>query len=487
MNTQNFNELTQTLQSLIIASENEGMYKLDVKFHPDGETMAGSQCHTKSEIERYNLKTSGYFNVVFYNQLNGSNFTMGHIFRLNFEVLKNKIDIARDFGYFPFDELDKIEVKNSIAKQIEINYNEFKVNLACYNGKLDNYEGIAKFIIRHNAEIMFRVNPHFEFINYAYEEKNRFTYSLNYKLEWYEEFCIKSGLNSLNDYLIGELKKEKEEKRYVSYGLFDFDQSSYYYKIRVFEEAMLNLFFNSDMFVNSYINFGREELIFHKKIKEAFDLESQIQKSYWFNEVNPALYKNKGYEQISKEIENCFKDVFKFSDKTKVNSLLLIELCVNLKFLKNEYSILNFLSKVLYSLYYMKSLDKNYGDKIIELAGILNKLRNGNSLIEYIVPDNDLFNMDFNYNQKVDEFLSDIDVCWVFEDDQENYLHSKKRWKTDWRFFLWEVRYLNDINEVDHLFSTYFGNSYSDLCKNNNSEYVFKNLNKWKRIIPPAL
>jgi hypothetical protein len=487
MNTQNFNELTQTLQSLIIASENEGMYKLDVKFHPDGETMAGSQCQTKSEIERYNLKTSGYFNVVFYNQLNGSNFTMGHIFRLNFEVLKNKIDIACDFGYFPFDELDKIEVKNSIAKQIEINYNEFKVNLACYNGKLDNYEGIAKFIIKHNAEIMFRVNPHFEFTNYAYEEKNRFKYRLNYKLEWYEEFCIKSGLNSLNDYLIGELKKEKEEKRYVSYGLFDFDQSSYYYKIRVFEEAMLNLFFNSDMFVNSYINFGREELIFHKKIKEAFDLESQIQKSYWFNEVNQALYKNKGYEQISKEIENCFKDVFKFSDKTKVNSLLLIELCVNLKFLKNEYSILNFLSKVLYSLYYMKSLDKNYGDKIIELAGILNKLRNGNSLIEYIVPDNDLFNMDFNYNQKVDEFLSDIDVCWVFEDDQENYLHSKKRWKTDWRFFLWEVRYLNDINEVDHLFSTYFGNSYSDLCKNNNSEYVFKNLNKWKRIIPPAL
>ena len=135
----------------------------------------------------------------------------------------------------------------------------------------------------------------------------------------------------------------------------------------------------------------------------------------------------------------------------------------------------------------MKSLDKNYGDKIIELAGILNKLRNGNSLIEYIVPDNDLFNMDFNYNQKVDEFLSDIDVCWVFEDDQENYLHSKKRWKTDWRFFLWEVRYLNDINEVDHLFSTYFGNSYSDLCKNNNSEYVFKNLNKWKMIVPPAL
>ena len=128
MNTQNFNELTQTLQSLIIASENEGMYKLDVKFHPDGETMAGSQCQTKSEIERYNLKTSGYFNVVFYNQLNGSNFTMGHIFRLNFEVLKNKIDIARSFGYFPFDELDSIEVKNSIAKQIEITYTNVKIS-----------------------------------------------------------------------------------------------------------------------------------------------------------------------------------------------------------------------------------------------------------------------------------------------------------------------------------------------------------------------
>lgn len=487
MNTHNFNGLTQTLQSLIIASENEGMYKLDVKFHPDGEPISGSQCKTISKIERYNLKTSGYFNVVFYNQLNGSNFTMGHVFRLNFEVLKNKIDIARDFGYFPFDELDTIEVKNSIAKQIEINYNEFKINLACYNGKFDNYEGIAKFIIKHNAEIMFRVNPNFEFRNYAYEEKNRFTYRLNYKLEWYEEFCIKSGLNSLNDYLIGELKKETEGKRHVSYGLFDYDQSSYYYKKKVFEESMLNLFFNSDMLIKGYTNFGREEILFHKKIKEAFDFESQIQKSYWFNEVNQALYKNKEYKQMYKEIEKCFKDVFKFSDKTKVNSLLLIELCVNLKFLKNEYSILNFLSKVLYSLYYMKSLDKNYGIKIIELAGILNKLRNGNSLIEYIVPDNDLFNMDFNYNQKVDEFLSDIDVCWVFKDDQENYLHSKKRWKTDWRFFLWEVRYLNDINEVDHLFSTYFGNSYSDLCKNNNSEYVFKNLNKWKKIIPPAL
>ena len=166
MKNQNFNELTQTLQSLIIASENVGMFKLDVKFHSEGETIAGNQCKTISKIERYNLKTSGYFNVVFHNQLNGSNFTMGHVFRLNFEVLKNKIDIARSFGYFPFDELDSIEVKNSIAKQIEINYNEFKINLACYNGKFDNYEGIAKFIISHNAEIMFRVNPHFEFGNY---------------------------------------------------------------------------------------------------------------------------------------------------------------------------------------------------------------------------------------------------------------------------------------------------------------------------------
>jgi hypothetical protein len=76
MNTHNFNELTQTLQSLIIASENEGMYKLDVKFHPDGETISGRQSKTISKIERYNLKTSGYFNVVFHNQLNGSNYTI---------------------------------------------------------------------------------------------------------------------------------------------------------------------------------------------------------------------------------------------------------------------------------------------------------------------------------------------------------------------------------------------------------------------------
>jgi hypothetical protein len=67
------------------------MYKLNVRFHPDGETISGPQFKTNSKIERYNLKTSGYFNVVFHNQLNGSNFTIGYVFRLNFEVLKKKL------------------------------------------------------------------------------------------------------------------------------------------------------------------------------------------------------------------------------------------------------------------------------------------------------------------------------------------------------------------------------------------------------------
>jgi hypothetical protein len=488
MNTHNFNELTQTLQSLIIASENEGMYKLDVKFHPDGETMAGSQCQTKSEIERYNLKTSGYFNVVFYNQLNGSNFTMGHIFRLNFEVLKNKIDIARSFGYFPFDELDTIEVKNSIAKQIEINYNEFKVNLACYNGKLDNYEGIAKFIIKHNAEIMFRVNPRFEFGLYLPEEKNKHTYSLNYKLEWYEDYCIKSGLNSVNDYLLNELKKRYDLENDWHYGVNDISEAAFNTKIDVFEKAMLNLFFNSDMLVKSYRKFGREELFFHKELKVAYSFESQIQKSFWFNEVNPALFNNKGYKHIPNEIEKCIKDVFKFSEKTKVNYLLLIELCVNLKFLKDEESILYFLKSILRPLYYIKNGDKTFDSKLELLSIKLNDLRQKYELIKFIVPANDTVKLDKEFDKKMDEFLVEIGVWRNLEDDDKEALFSDREWDTYWRLFLWKVRYLNNEDDVNHLYESYFNDCIWSLwTKSDNSISIFKNLNKWKRIVPPAL
>ena len=488
MNTHNFNGLTQTLQSLIIASENEGMYKLDVKFHPDGETIFGSQCKTISKIERYNLKTSGYFNVVFHNQLNGSNFIMGHVFRLNFEVLKNKIDIAREFGYFPFDELDTIEVKNSIAKQIEINYNEFKINLACFNGKFDNYEGIAKFIIKHNAEIMFRVNPRFVFGLYLPEEKNRHTYSLNYKLEWYEDYFIKSGLNSVNDYLLGELKKRYDLENDWHYGVNDISEMAFNTKIDVFEKAMLNLFFNSDMLVKSYRNFGREELFFHKELKEAYSFESQIQKSFWFNEVNPVLFDNNGYKQIPDEIEKCIKSVFKFNEKTKVNYLLLIELCVNLKFLKDEDSILYFLKSILRPLYYIKNGDKTFDGKLELLSIKLNDLRQKYELIKFIVPENDNVKLDKEFDKKIDDFLVQIGVWRALEDDDKEALFSDREWNTYWRYFLWEVRYLNNEDEVNHLYASYFNDCIWSLwTKSDNSICIFKNLNKWKKIIPPAL
>lgn len=488
MNTHNFNELTQTLQSLIIASENEGMYKLDVKFHPDGETISGSQCKTISKIERYNLKTSGYFNVVFYNQLDGSNFTMGHVFRLNFEVLKNKIDIARSFGYFPFDELDTIEVKKSIAKQIEINYNEFKINLACYNGKFDNYEGIAKFIIKHNAEIMFRVNTHFEFGHYLPEEKNKHTYSLDYKLEWYEDYCIKSGLNSVNDYLLGELKKKCDVEKDWHYGVNDCHEMAYYTKIDVFEKAMLNLFLNSDMLVKSYRKFGREELFFHKELQDAYRFESQIQKSFWFNEVNPALFKNKGYKHIPNEIEKCIKNVFKFSDNTKVNYLLLLELTVNLKYLKDEKSIFYFLENVLKSLIYIKYVDKNFAIKLEELAIKLNRMRQKYDIIKFFVSQNDTVKLDKEFDKKMDDFLVEIGIWRALEDDDKEALFSDREWNTYWRYFLWEVRYLNNEDEVNHLYASYFNDCIWSLwTKSDNSICIFKNLNKWKKIIPPAL
>ncbi len=486
MNTQNFNELTQTLQSLIIASENEGMYKLDVKFHPDGETISGSQCKTISKIERYNLKTSGYFNVVFHNQLNGSNFTMGHVFRLNFEVLKNKIDIARSFGYFPFDELDTIEVKNSIAKQIEINYNEFKINLACYNGKFDNYEGIAKFIIKYNAEIMLRVNPRFEFGLYLPEEKNRHTYSLNYKLEWYEDYCIKSGLNSVNDYLLGELKKRYDLENDWHYGVNDISEMAFNTKIDVFEKAMLNLFFNSDMLVKSYRKFGREELFFHKELADAYNFESQIQRSFWFNEVNPALFNNKGYKHIPNEIEKCIKDVFKFSEKTKVNYLLLIELCVNLKFLKDEESILSFLYSLLYNLSYINKVDVNFESKLKVLSQKLNDMRKTYDSIKFIVPENDTVKLDKEFGQKMDDFLVEIGVWRKPEDDDKDL--GDREWDIEMRQILWRARYVNLEDEFNQLYQCIWSVWTNNLRGGGRDmKLIFKNLNKWKKIIPPAL
>lgn len=485
MNTHNFNELTQTLQSLIIASENEGMYKLDVKFHPDGEAISGKQCKTISKIERYNLKTSGYFNVVFHNQLNGSNFTMGHVFRLNFEVLKNKIDIARSVGYFPFDELDSIEVKNSIAKQIEINYNEFKSNLACYNGKFDNYEGIAKFIISHNAEIMFRVNPHFEFGDYLPEEKNKDKYSLHYKLEWYEDYCMKSGLNSVNDYLLSELKKRYEIHPYDFYDINNYSEMAYHNIISVFGKAMLNLFFNSDMFVKSYKDFGREESFFHKELKEAYSFESQIQKSFWFNEVNPVLFDNKGYKQIPNEIEDCIKSVFKFNENTKVNYLFLKELTVNLKYLKEEGSILSFIYSVLYNLSYINLVDVNFESKLKVLSKKLNDMRKNFDSIKFIVPENDTVKLDKEFDQKMDDFLVEIGVWRKPEDDDKDL--GDREWDIEMRQILWRARYVSLVDDFNQLYECIWFVWTNHKRGGRDMKLIFKNLNKWKRIMPPAI
>jgi hypothetical protein len=485
MNTHNFNELTQTLQSLIIASENEGMYKLDVKFHPDGETISGRQCKTISKIERYNLKTSGYFNVVFHNQLNGSNFTIGHVFRLNFEVLKNKIDLARDFGYFPFDELDTIEVKNSIAKQIEINYNEFKINLACYNGKFDNYEGIAKFIIMHNAEIMFRINPHFQFTNWASEEKNRFTYRLNYKLEWYEDYCKKSGLNAVNDYLLSELKKRYEIDPYDFNDINNYSEMAYHSKVNSFKKAMINLFLNTDILVKSSKDFGREELFFHKEFKEAYNFENQIQKSFWFNEVNPVLFDNKGYELIPNEIEKCIKSVFKFNENTKVNHLFLKELTVNLKYLKDEGSILSFINSVLNNLRYINEVDVYFESKLKALSKKLYDLRNIYDSIKFIVPENDELKLDKEFDQKMDDFLVEIGVWRKPEDDCK--VLGDREWDIEMRQILWRARYVNLVEDFNQLYEYFWVGWTNDNKGGREAELIFKNLNKWKMIVPPAL
>jgi hypothetical protein len=257
-------------------------------------------------------------------------------------------------------------------------------------------------------------------------------------------------------------------------------------KIDVFEKAMLELFFNSDMLVKSYRNFGREELFFHRELKDAYSFESQIQKSFWFNEVNPVLFDNIGYKQIPNEIEKCIKSVFKFSEKTKVNYLFLKELTMNLKYLKDEGSILSFLYSLLYNLSYINKVDVNFESKLKVLSQKLNDMRKTYDSIKFIVPENDTVKLDKEFDQKMDDFLVEIGVWRKPEDDDKDL--GDREWDIEMRQILWRARYVNLEDEFNQLYQCIWLVWTINLRGGGRDmKLIFKNLNKWKRIVPPAL
>lgn len=90
----------------------------------------------------------GYFDVVFYSHSNDTNFTIGHVFRLDLDKIRKSLkdkNISLNFN--------KPEILQQFSKIIEKNYFEFKDSLSCYNGTGDDYDWIVDFIIRKHGTI----------------------------------------------------------------------------------------------------------------------------------------------------------------------------------------------------------------------------------------------------------------------------------------------------------------------------------------------
>ena len=160
------------------------------------------------------------------------------------------------------------------------------------------------------------------------------------------------------------------------------------------------------------------------------------------------------------------------------------ELTVNLKYLKDEGSILSFIYSVLYNLSYINLVDVNFESKLKVLSKKLSDMRKNFDSIKFIVPENDTVKLDKEFDQKMDDFLVEIGVWRKPEDDKDL---GDREWDIEMRQILWRARYLSLVDDFNQLYECIWFVWTNHKRGGRDMKLIFKNLNKWKRIMPPAI
>jgi hypothetical protein len=153
--------------------------------------------------------------------------------------------------------------------------------------------------------------------------------------------------------------------------------------------------------------------------------------------------------------------------------------------LKDEGSILSFINSVLNNLRYINEVDVYFESKLKALSKKLYDLRNIYDSIKFIVPENDELKLDKEFDQKMDDFLVEIGVWRKPEDDCK--VLGDREWDIEMRQILWRARYVNLVEDFNQLYEYFWVGWTNDNKGGREAELIFKNLNKWKMIVPPAL
>jgi hypothetical protein len=112
-------------------------------------------------------------------------------------------------------------------------------------------------------------------------------------------------------------------------------------------------------------------------------------------------------------------------------------------------------------------------------------LRNIYDSIKFIVPENDEVKLDKEFDQKMDDFLVEIGVWRKPEDDCK--VLGDREWDIEMRQILWRARYVSLVDDFNQLYECIWFVWTGRKTGGRDMELIFKNLNKWKRIMPPAI